>query len=41
MKNKQIYVDQVYSMFKICIISFKKALWGLEDGRQIMPGGSD
>ena len=28
MKIKQIYVDQVYSMFNICII-FKKALWGV------------
>ena len=26
MKNKQIYVDQVYSMFNNCII-IKKALW--------------
>ena len=40
MKSKQIFVDQVYSIFNICIIP-KIALWDERDGRQIVPEGSD
>ena len=44
MKDKQIYVDLVYSIFNICII-LKKAWWWWGEGGaivgKIVPEGSD
>ena len=40
MKNKQIYVDQVYGHVLISALLLK-GIVGVGDGRQIVPDGSD